>query len=88
MCKLIMMLSVALLIRGTCGHLMDFVDLDAIKSEAEALRINFDQFSTGKSDSFFQIRNQSKCDEMFEESCWLDEKKNYNEKNNVYCVSM
>lgn len=56
MCKLITILIGLCLIRGTFGNLTDFVDLDAIKSESEALRMNFDQFSTGKSDFLFQIR--------------------------------
>lgn len=48
MCKLLTILIGLCLVRDSLGNLTDFVDLDAIKSESDAVRMSLDQFSTGK----------------------------------------
>lgn len=58
MCKLITYLIGLCLIHGSFGNLTDFVDFDAIKSESEALRMSFDQLSTGKSDFLFEVSKE------------------------------
>lgn len=64
MCKLIMILVGLCLVQGSFGNLTDFVDLDAIKSESDAVRMSFDQLPTGKSGFLFEASIKKNSDEM------------------------